>query len=97
MMTQQSNHLDAFFSTYFFLKHHFTTFIICLFSTGILSIAGGVITILWIILVAVMFWKLVFPSYAYQYRNIEKWIHALAIVLGEQTHTWSKGTCTIAF
>ena len=44
-----------------------------------------------------MFWKLVFPSYAYQYRNIEKWIHGLAIVPGEQTHTWSKDTCTLAF
>ena len=97
MMTQQSNHLNAFFSTYCFFKDHLTTFIIYLFSTGILSIVSGVVTILWIILVAVMFWKLVFPSYAYQYRNIEKWIHGLAIVLGKQTHTWSKGTSTIAF
>ena len=83
------------FSPHIFFKHHFITFIISVFS-GILSINGAVITILLFILVAVMFWKLVFPSYAYQYRKIEKWIHGLAIVLGEQTHAWSKGTCTLS-
>ena len=55
--------------------------------TGILSIISATITILWLTLVAVLFWKFIFPINAMQYRKLEKWIHALVIVLGEHTHT----------
>ena len=65
--------------------------------TGILSIVSATITILWLTLVAVLFWKFIFPINAMQYRKIEKWIHALAIVLGEHTHTvtWAQSILDI--
>ena len=78
----------------------YSNIILCLFSnefylTGILSIISATITILWLTLVAVLFWKFIFPINAMQYRKLEKWIHALVIVLGEHTHTWAQSILDI--
>ena len=54
--------------------------------TGILRIIYLSISFLWIIFVAVMFWKLVFPSNSHQYRYLDKWIHALTPLISEHNY-----------
>ena len=41
------------------------------------------IAVIWIVLVAVMFWKILFPFNARLHWKLDKWIHALVPVLGE--------------
>ena len=48
-----------------------------------LIIINPSIAVIWIVMVAVMFWKILFPINARLHQNLDKWIHALVPVLGE--------------
>ena len=50
---------------------------------GVLIIINPSIAVIWIVIVAVMFWKLLFPINANHYLKLAKWIHASVPVLGE--------------
>ena len=52
-------------------------------SLGMLIIVHPSIAVIWIVLVAVMFWKILFPFNARLHWKLDKWIHALVPVLGE--------------
>ena len=54
--------------------------------TGILLIIYPSTSFLWIIFVAVIFWKLVFPSNSLRYRYLNKWIHALTPLTSEHNY-----------
>ena len=59
---------------------------IIILCTGILLIINPSISFLWIIFVAVMFWKLVFPSNSLRYRYLDKWIHTLTPLISEHNY-----------
>ena len=52
---------------------------------GILIASGLIIPWFWVVLVAMMFWKLLFPIHAHQYRhhNLQKLIHIFPFVIGK--------------
>ena len=54
---------------------------------GILYGSTPIISWFWVVLVAMMLWKLLFLIHAHRHHKLEKWIHIFSFVIGKCNST----------